>query len=64
MKPRQIFQEIRSKEHLSDLQVCRAINLGIEFFVICPKANANQLKGLLGKLEEIGRLDSFRKAVV
>jgi phosphoribosylformylglycinamidine cyclo-ligase len=63
-EPQWIFEEIRAKGRLSDLEMYRTFNMGIGFLIVCPKRSAKQLKALVPELMHVGYVDSSRKAVI
>lgn len=63
-KPQWIFDEIRAKGDLSDLEMYRTFNMGIGFLIVCPGSSAKQVKALVPELMHVGYVDSSRSAVI
>jgi phosphoribosylformylglycinamidine cyclo-ligase len=63
-KPQWIFDEIRTKGDLSDLEMYRTFNMGIGFLIVCPKTSTKQLKAIVPEVMEVGYVDSSCSAVI
>ena len=62
--PQKIFKKIQTKGELSTTEMYRTFNMGIGFLIVCPKRNSKLMRRILPEAQEVGYVDSSRKASV
>jgi phosphoribosylformylglycinamidine cyclo-ligase len=63
-KPQRVFEEIQTEGQLSDREMYRTFNMGIGFLIVCTRESEHRLKQIIPEVEQVGYVDSSRKAIV